>query len=64
MEHKSLEQPKDRAAVVELEERVAPSPRELRRMRLKKARTRDDSSKQGVKGLLRTKVPPATGSVE
>ncbi len=36
MEHKSLEQLKDRAAVVELEERVAPSPRELRRMRLER----------------------------
>jgi hypothetical protein len=36
MEHKSLEQLRDRAAVVELEKRVAPSPRELRRMRLKR----------------------------
>jgi hypothetical protein len=36
MEHKSLEQLRDQAAVVELEERVAPSPRELRRMRLER----------------------------
>jgi hypothetical protein len=36
MEHKSLEQLKNRAAVVELEERGAPSPRELRRMRLER----------------------------
>jgi hypothetical protein len=35
MEHKSLEQIKNRAAVVELEERVV-SPRELRRMRLER----------------------------
>ena len=36
MEHKSLEQLKDQAALVELEERVAPPPRELRRMRLER----------------------------
>jgi hypothetical protein len=36
MEHKSLEQLRDRAAVVEFEERVAPSPRALRRMRLER----------------------------
>jgi len=35
MEHKSLEQLRDQATVVELEERVA-SPRELRRMRLER----------------------------
>src|SRR5262249_2183416 len=36
MEHKALEQLRDRATVVELEERVAASPRELRRTRLER----------------------------
>lgn len=39
MEHKSLEQLRNQAVVVELEERVAPSPRELRRMRLERLAT-------------------------
>ncbi len=34
MEHKPLDQLKDQASIVELEARVAPSPRELRRARL------------------------------
>ncbi|AMN42690.1 hypothetical protein [Rhodoplanes sp. Z2-YC6860] len=36
MEHKPLEQLRNQAAIVELEKRVAPSPRELRRMRLQR----------------------------
>jgi hypothetical protein len=36
MEHKSLEQLRDQAAVMEIEERVAPSPRDLRRARLER----------------------------
>ena len=36
MEHKPLQQLRDQAKIVELEELVAPSPRELRRMRLER----------------------------
>lgn len=36
MEHKQLDQLKDQATIVELKARVAPSPRELRRMRLER----------------------------
>jgi len=54
MEHKRLDQLKDQATIVELQERVAPSPRELRRMRL--GRLAEVLAKHGGPVTLLTRI--------